>query len=788
MIRSLDRKLLRDLGRMKGQVVAVALVMACGLAVLIMSRSLVVSLEDTRDRYYQSHRFADVFSDLKRAPNSVRQRLTELPDVSAVETRVSGALLLELPGLSGPADGLVVSLPEDREQRLNLIHLRRGSLPAPGAAADVVVSEGFADEHGFEPGDEFTVTIDGARQRLRISGIGLSPEFIYEARPGEALPDNLRFGIFWMNERPLATALGLEGAFNQVSLMVAPGADVNAVKATIDRLLEPYGGRLAYGRDEQISARWLDDEIRSLRATALAFPVLFLGIAAFMSSAVLTRQVRLQREQIAQLKAFGYSGRQIGWHYSKFALVMVLIATVIGGLAGMWMGAAVVNLYQQFFRFPELRFIPDWPAVGLALAASSASSLLGVAGAARAAVRLPPAEAMRPEPPASFRPSALERLGLQRLVTPSFRMALRNLERRPWHSLFTALGLAMATAIPIIPGALRDGIGHLMDFQWTLAQRQDVTLGLVEPGSASAFSSMARLPGVLHAEPFRAVPARIENGPNQRRITITGMPRDATLNRLLNAAGEPVELPVDGLVMSAKLAELMDLKPGDLVRLDVLEGRRPSLVAPLVATITDYSGIHLYMEIDALRRLLGEGATVSGAHLRLDPAHQEALLAEVRRLPRIGAVTLTETAREVFDETTAEMMGTTQMIYHIFAIVAAFGVVYNSARIALSERTRDLATLRVIGFTNREVASVLVGELAFLTAVAIPAGLVLGTWLTGWILDIASTEAVRLPLVLTPASYAVAALVIAMASALSFLVVSRQIRNLDLLAVLNARD
>ncbi len=785
---ALNRKLLRDLGQMKGQVTVVALVMACGLAVMIMSRSLIVSLETTRDRYYQSHQFADVFADLKRAPNSLRDRLAALPDVGAVETRVSGGVLLELPGLTGPADGLVLSLPEERTQRLNLVHLRRGSLPAPGAGDEVVISEGFAEAHGFGPGDRLTVTIDGARQALRITGVGLSPEFIYEARPGEALPDNRRFGLFWMNERPLAVALGLEGAFNQVALKTAPGANTDAVIAAVDRLLEPYGGLPAYDRGEQVSAKWLDDEIRSLHATAFAFPLLFLSIAAFMTSAVLTRLVRLQREQIAQLKAFGYSGRQIGWHYFKFALVMVAFATLVGGALGLWMADGLVAVYHRFFRFPDLAFVPDWPAIGVALAASSGAALIGVAGAVRAAVRLPPAEAMRPEPPASFKPSALERLGLQRLVSPSFRMALRNLERRPWQSLFTALGLAFATAIPIIPGAFRDGIDYLMDFQWSQAQRQDVTLGLVEPASATALTEMQNLPGVLHAEPFRAVSARLHNGPHQRRIGITGLPAGTSLNRLLNADGRVVPLPPDGLVMSAKLAELMQLQPGDPVRIDIQEGRRPSLVTDLTATVTDYSGFGVYMEINALRRLLGEGSTVSGAHLRIDPAEWDRFLERVRETPRIGSVSVTDTLREVFDETTAEMMGATQAIYFLFAIIVAFGVVYNSARIALSERTRDLATLRVIGFTNREVAAVLVGELAFLTLIAIPVGLLLGAWLTEWIINVASTEAVRLPLVLTPHNFAVAALVIILASGLSFAVVGRRIRNLNLLAVLNARD
>lgn len=787
-MRPLNIKLLRDLGGMKGQMTAVALVMACGLTMMIMARGLIVSLETARDEYYASHRLADVFCDLKRAPNALRARLAEIQGVAAVETRVRGAAILDLPGMKEPADGIMLSIPDEHPQQLNLLYLRSGRLPEPGSRDEVVVSEAFAQAHGFRPGNTLDATIYGARERLRIVGIALSPEFVFELPPGTVVPDNRRYGVLWMNERELSIALGLDGAFNNVVLDVAPGGDTRAVKAALDRLLAPYGGLVAYDRTEHPSAKQVDDRIRVLHGFAVAFPLIFLSIAAFMTSAALTRLVRLQREQIAQLKAFGYSPGAIGWHYLKFALVVVLLGTVIGGAAGLWLGNSVVIVYRRFFRFPALFFRPDWAALLAGLAASGAASFLGVLGAVRQAMRLPPAEAMRPEPPADFRPSVLERLGLQNLVSPAFRMALRNLERKPWQAFFTALGLAMATAIPIVPGAMGDGVNYLMDFQWRLAQRQDVTLALIEPGSYGALGDMRSLPGVLDAEPFRSVAARLRFGHHERRVGITGLPRETRLNRLLDARGEPVALPLSGLLLSAKLAELLGAAPGDTVTVEVQEGRRPALTTVVAGTITDFAGVGAYMDLDALRRLMHEGPTVSGANLTVDAARMDEFLAKVKKTPRIGSVTTTRAARESFSKTMGEMMSIVQTIYFGFAVIVAFGVIYNGARIALSERTRDLATLRVLGFTRREVAAVLIGELALLTLLALAPGLYIGSQLARALVASASTETTRLPLVLTGRAYATAVLIVLLSSGLSFAVVSRRLGKLDLLAVLKARE
>jgi putative ABC transport system permease protein len=785
---TLNVKLLRDLWSMKGQMAAVSLVMSCGLMVMIMARGLVMSLETARDEYYASHRLAHVFCDLKRAPNAIGARLREIDGVASLETRIKGALTLDLPGLAEPADGLVLSLPDGRETEVNRLHLRQGRLPEPYSPDEVVVSEPFAKAHGFVPGHTLEATIYGARTTLRIVGIGMSPEYVYETRPGETVPDNRRYGTFWMSEGSLADAFILKGAFNSVILTLAPGAETGPVKKDLDRILAPYGALVAFDRSEHVSTKLIDDRIAMLKGFAVAFPVIFLSIAAFMTSAALTRLVRLQREQIAQLKAFGYSSADVGLHYFQFALAAVMAATLLGSVVGLWLGQSLVEIYRRFFQFPNLAFRPDWWALGLALAASAGASFIGVLGAVRQAVKLPPAEAMRPEPPARFEPSVLERMGLLRLLSPTQRMALRNLERRPWQAFFTALGLAMATAIPIVPGAMGDGIDYLMDFQWRLAQRQDATVSLIEPASPAALHALAAMPGVLHAEPFRVVQGRIVNGLRQRRVGLTGRLPDARLNLLLDDKGRAVNLPLAGLLLSEKLAEVLELAPGDPVRIEVQEGRRPVLETFVAGTITDFAGVGAYMDFHALGRLMGEERVVSGAHLTLDNTYRSEFLDAAANTPAIASAVFTSSARESFQLAMGDMMGVVQAVYFGFAVIVSCGVVYNGARIALSERTRDLATLRVLGFSEAETTMILLSELIFLTLAALLPGLLIGSEMARVLVLTANTESVRMPLVLTGRAYATAVLIVLSSSMASFLVVGRRIRNLQLLAVLKAPE
>ncbi|MDB6166572.1 MAG: outer rane-specific lipoprotein transporter subunit LolC [Lacunisphaera sp.] len=788
MLPHLDRKLLRDLKRLKGQAAAVSLVMACGLAMLIMARSLIHSLDGTRAEYYLTNHFADVFASLKRAPNYLIDRIRAIPGVATVQTDLSVPVTLDLPGIAEPAGGQVRSLPDFGEPELNRLFLRRGRWLDSGSRGEVLVGEAFAKANGIGPGDTLAVLLNGRRQTFRIAGVVLSPEYIFESRPGAALPDSRTYGIFWMPYKDVATAWDLYGAFNRVSLTLAPHASEKDVIAAVDDLLRPYGGFGAFGRKDHPSHIRVSDEIRVLEILSIGFPTIFLGVAAFMTNAVLTRLLALQREQIAILKAFGFTNRQIVVHYLKFAFVMVA-AGVIFGLVGGWvLGKKLVVMYELFFRFPDLSFRLDGNAVGTSLAVGLGAVTVGVLGAVRKAAQLPPAEAMRPEPPAHFKPAFIERIGLAKLFSHSFRIAVRNLERRPLQAFFTVAGLALATGLLILPNSFKAGIREVLDFQWDVVQRQDINLGLVEPSSARLAHELEQLPGVISLEPARSAPVRIQFQGRSRQIGLRSLLPGGQHSRAVDQAGHEIPPPAYGVILSAKLASVLGAQIGDMLVLESLEGRRNIANLPLVALAEDFTGIAAYMDLHAINRFLGEGDVITGASIGLDMAKRAEFLLALKGIPRVSSVVIKESLRRSFRETTAKSMGMLQSIYLTFAVIVAFGVIYNNARISLAERARELATLRVIGMTQREVGAVLVIELVLLALVALPAGLLLGTGLTTLIVGTVSTETIRLPLVFTTYTYAFAVVVVIIASALSAFVVLRKLKQLDLIAALKAPE
>ncbi len=788
MISGLDRKLLRDLRRLKGQSVAVALVMGCGLAMMIMARSLIHSLESTRFEYYESHRFADLFVHLERAPLAVAERAARIPGVAAVQASIAVHVTLDLPGVDEPASGQLHSLPDRGAPELNRLFLRAGRWLAPGSRGEVLVGEAFAAANRLRPGDRLAMLVNGRRQTFQIAGVVLSPEFIFESRPGVPLPDSRTYGTFWMFYGELAAAFDLDGAFDCLALALAPGAAERPVIDAVDRLLIPFGGRGAFGRGDHPSHIRVTDEIRVLRIMSIGFPLVFLSVAAFMTNAVLTRLLILQREQIAVLKAFGFTNRQIAIHYLKFALVMVAGGTLLGGLGGVAIGHRIVDVYTLFFRFPELAFRLDRSALLWAVGVSAAAATAGVFVAVRRAARLPPAVAMRPEPPAVYRPAWLERTGLGRLLSHTFRIAARNLERQPIQALFTVAGLALATGILIVPNAFRHGIEEVLDYQWDVVERQEIEIGLVEPAEIGVRHLLRQLPGVTAIEPVRNVYVRMHHGHRRRQVGIQGLPEGGAHVRMLDAASRRMELPRQGLVLSAKLADALDARVGGELVVEALDGRRRIRSVPLAGLAEDFTGVTAYMEIGALNRLLGEGDMISGATFTVDESQRGAFLRALKEIPAVGWVAIKDSLRDAFRRTTAASIGFIQRIYLVFATVVAFGVVYNNARISLAERARELATLRVVGFSRREVGAVLVTELVLLALVAVPLGLLLGAGFASVIISAVNTETVRLPLVLTARNYAFAVLVVTLSSVLSLLFVLRNLNRLDLVGALKAPE
>ena len=784
--RALFRKLLRDLWHTRSQGLAISLVIAAGVAMFVAYFSAFDSLRLAQQTYYDRFRFADVFVALKRAPLGLVDDLAAIPGVARVTPRVVQDVALDIPGRLEPATGRLISLPGTDQPSLNEPFLRRGRRPE--ASDEVVVSEGFALAHRFVPGDSVLATINGRRRSLRIVGIALSPEYIYIIRPGDIVPDDSRFGVFWMERRALAAAFNMEGAFNDASFSLMRGVSEFEVIAAADRILYGYGSLGAVPRARQLSNWFIENELAQLQTMGLIIPAIFLGVSAFLLNIVLTRMIAVQREQIAALKALGYTNREIASHYVSWALAVALTGTVLGALAGIWLGSSMMTLYNDFFRFPTLRYVlaPSLIAKGAMISLSAAT--IGAVGAVMRAIRLPPAEAMRPEAPARHAVTRIERAIPQRLAAPALKMIVRNLQRQPVRAGFSALGVAFAVAILIVGMFSLDAIELLLDVQFNVAQRQDYTVTFVEPRSSRALYELANLPGVLAVEPIRAVPARLHAGHRTRQQIITGISQGSRLQRVIDRSLATVSLPGDGLVLSSKLAEVLGVAAGDNLQVELLEGARTLRTLHVAALVDEYMGTSVYMDIAALQRLMREGPTVSGAVLLVDKGDPNPLYRRIKATPAIAGIGSKRAAINNFRETLAQNLNVMIFFNVLFSGVIAFGVVYNAARISLSERSRELASLRVLGFTRAEISLILLGELAAILLVAVPAGMLLGYGLAALVVVALDTELFRLPLVVAARTFAFAAATTIAAALISGLVVRRQLDRLDLVGVLKTRE
>lgn len=784
----LNRKLVRDLLHMKGPSAAVAAVVLCGIASFVSLWGMYDHLQGSRAEYYRDYRFADVFAGLERAPASVAERIAELPGVDRVRTRIVEEVVLDVPELAEPATGRIISVPARRTPILNDLHLRQGRWIEEGRRDEVLVSEAFADANGLVPGDTLGAVVEGRRETLRIVGVAISPEYVYEMGGGQQLPDNRRFGVFWMGREVAAAAFEMEGAFDDVVLTLRRGASERDVIDAVDRALEPYGGRGAYGREDQVSHLLLDDEIAQNRITATIVPAIFLGVAAFILHIVLSRMVGQQREQIGTLKAFGYGDRAVGLHYLGMAMAPVLVGAAAGTALGSWLAVELAGVYADFYRFPVTTYRPGAaiPAAGFLVSAAAAS--VGALSAVRDVLDLSPAEAMRPPTPARFRPGPLERFGVGARLSVSARTVLRNLERWPVKAVLSVVGIALATAVLVTGRFFWDVIDHMERIHFGLAERQDVTLLYAGPKSAGASRAAAGLPGVLRVEPFRSVAAELVHGHRSRKVSVLGLEADADLRRVVDIRGVVHRPPVDGLLLSSGLAEVLRVGAGDSLTVRVLEGERPVRTVAVSGRVDEAIGRGAYMELGGLHRLLGEGGTVSGAHLEVDAARMDELNARLKRTPGVASVSVWAASRESFRESFAESFDIATTVLVLFATVIAFGVVYNGARVALSERGRELASLRVLGFTRREVSRMLLGEQAVLTAVGIPLGCVAGFGFCALVVSAYDAELFRLPLVVSRTTYGYAAAVVLASAVVSALVVRRRIDRLDLVEVLKTRE
>lgn len=784
----LNRKLLRDLFKLKGQVVTIALVVCSGISVLVSSISTYQSLSRAQHQFYSDYRFADVFASLRRAPIYMQKRIAEIPGVSQVETRLVEDVTLDLPWLQEPAIGRFISIPDSSPSNLNRLFLRKGRFPEPGKTDEIVVNEGFAEANSIKPGDELYALLNGHRQLLNIVGVVLSPEYVYAIRGEDLLPDNRHFGVFWINHKALSAAFGMQEGFNDISLTLAPNASEKAVRKALERLFLNYGLSITYSRSEQISDRFVTNEINQQKIIATFIPPIFLIVASFLLNLVTGRLVQNQREQIALFKALGYTNSSIVLFYAKFVLVIVLLGAVMGIGLGAWFGMLMTELYADYFRFPVFNYSFSIEAALMGALVSFFAAGSGALKSIHQVVALAPAVAMRPPAPPIYRIHRLERFALITRLSSSAKMFYRHTFRHLFRTVITSIGIALAIAMIILGLFWQDAVHYLIKTQFLMSQKQDAIVSFTRQLQDKVLTELKGIKGIINAEGYRIVPALLTNQHFSEQTALFGIPSDAKLKVILDQDENPMPIPDYGLVLSKGLADRLHVTPGDWVQVNVLEANRATIKLRVQGIVNDYVGMFAYTNIFLINRILHEDHLINLAGISIDSLYSNQLYRELKKRPGVSSITFNTSIIQTFKETFAKHVLVFTSILSGFAIVIAIAVVYNNAIIILAERSWELSTLRVLGFTEREVANILFYTVIFEVLLAIPMGIFLGHWISWSLLELMQTDWFKIPFIIEPKTYAIAIIVVALSSVVSLFIIKKRIQQLNLTTVLKVGD
>ncbi len=787
-MQAIDKKLLRDFRRLWIQALAIAMVLACGVAILLTSVGMFVALSETREAYYERNRFAHVFAHATRAPLSLLPEIAQIEGVLSVEARVTGGAILDIPGRDRTAAGLIISFPETSRPVLNVPLLVKGRFPDPTAPDEIMVNEPFAEANGFQPGDGFSATLKGQKRELTIVGTALSPEFIYTIGPGAMLPDNEDYGIIWMSKRATEAAFDMTGAFNDISLSLAAGIATAPVIEELDDLLEPFGGLGAFDREIHLSNAFLDAELSQLKGMSAILPPIFFGIAGFLVSMVMSRIIALERVEIGLLKAIGYSNFEICLHYLMLAGLVAVAGVSIGWFAGTALAKTLAWQYAEFFNFPYVLFRVSYWVYALAGLAGLATTSLGAAQSALKAARLAPAVAMQPPAPPRFKRSVIDRLMAQLRLSQSTIMIMRSLLRWPVRSLLTSLGLALAVASVVASFFMNDAMDEIIDLAFYQTNRQDAILVFAEDMPDAALEEVRDLPGVLQAESQQFHTAVLRNGHLSKRISVEARHNGTDLSRVLDDTGRQVSAPPGGVLLSHRLASQLDVGNGDSLEVEFLSGRREIFELTVTGLVEQYLGLGAYLDFDYLNRLFRQEPRLTTVNVTLDESQTAALHRAVKDIPRVtGVIELSENRRS-FEDTIETNIAVMNTIYITIAVLITVGVSYNAARIQLSERARELASLRILGFSRGEVSYILVGEMMLIALIAQPLGWLIGAWIAKAMTDAFTSDLYAIPLVLEPSTFALGSLIVLCTAFGSVMIVRQRLDRLNLVAVMKTRE
>jgi len=789
---TLTRKLIRQIGRTRGQFASLVAVVAIGIAVYVLMTASYGELHDSLDRYYREYRFGDLLVQVRRAPASVVDVIRGIDGVAAAEGRLMFDARMEVPKSPGndgkhtSIKGRIVGVPDVGTVSVNDVKVLSGRRPLKGTA-EALVDPQFTTAHGLVAGDSLTVYVSGKAAGLKVSGIATSPEFTYAtSNPSELYPDPSSFGVLFMSQYDAASLYGYQGEINQVLVKYGSSADTSATRVAIERALDKYGRIASLERKDQFSHVVISQKIESIRTISTTLPAIFLLVAAAIMYISVSRMVREQRLQIGIMKAIGYSGQQILAHYTGFAVAGGALGAAIGiGLGGLAV-PAYMGVFAQYFNIPLGSGRVGLQEISASLAASVAASIIAGWLAARRVLALNPAQSMRPAAPPGAVKAELEWLPfIWNRLTFSWKMAMRNLARHKGRAALTVMVAMFAVALLVMAMFMRDAVDYL--FRETFAGRQHyhLAVNMSRPCNRRDLFFLKGIPGVDGIEAFCDYAVRIRNGTKQDDISIKGMPRDSRMWTLVDLEDRPVSVPETGMLLDETTARKVGLQPGDMAWLKMINGTRneqPVLVRGLVRQLV---GGGAFASAEQVNQLAGESNTFNGAWLTTgDPDRVRDVL---RESPVVISISSPAERLAEFEKMTGMVVFMVGLIT-LFGVAMGYSIIYTITSISIEERKREISFMKALGLTSWQAASIVFNENTALSAAGIALGLPLGNVMSRAFMAAKAGDMWTFPLVIYPRTYMFAAFGGYVFVTLAQWAGRRRIRQLDPIAELKTQQ
>ncbi|WP_297427243.1 FtsX-like permease family protein [Clostridium sp.] len=784
----LFRNLLRDIKKSKGQFISILIIVILGVAFYTALNSVFRNLSNSSEQYYEEYRLADIWVDLYKAPASVKDKIEKLPYVKMTSERIVNDASINISEEN--ATLRFITLPDIKKDIVNDIVIKSGRYFSEDDSNQCLLDEDFFKANNLSLGDYIYPVINGNKVKLKVIGCVKSPEFVYTLKDSsEIMSDNKKFGIVYIKQSFGEAIFDYKGLVNNISIKLSSGSNVENAKDDIKKVLRNYGVKSVIDRDEQTSSKMISEKIKQLKSMGGSFPVIFFMVASIIIYIMMGRMVENQRVQIGVLKALGFTNLQVLTYYMSYSAIIAVIGSLIGSILGTYMGLGLTKLYNQYFNLPlgDVKIYGEFviPAFILTLL----FCLFAGYNSCKIIFKITPSEAMREKSPQGGKKTLIEKIEfIWRSISYLGKIIIRNLFRYKRRALLTSLGIIFSSAILLVALGMSDSINFMMKEQYEGIQNYDIKVIFSKLISVEDLNNIKNIDHVKQLEPVLETGVEISNGWKSKDVGFTALVKEPQIYRVQDSNGSAISLPSNGILISEKLADMLGVKVNDTVNIKFFYPGKEKQEAIVKGIIVQYLGLSVYTSMDNCKSMLGEGMIASSAVLKLDSNNFES---EVKNeLKDMPGVTSVESKSDSLNAL-LKNMGATQSSVGTMIMLAAIlliAVLYNIATINIFERQRELATLKVLGFTNNEIKKLIFHENYIITIFGMLVGLPFGKWLGSYMMKMSSTESYTIPYVVELRSYIITVILTLVFTFITNLILMRKIKSIDMLEVLKNKE